>query len=73
VQDTTKAVILERDNECPEIVDFSVYDTKPVNFLSTACIVCSGRKNTNKVFDKDAGIKIMLKFLCLGVMDEYNY
>jgi hypothetical protein len=26
-----------------------------------------------KVFDKDAGIKILLKFLCPQVMDEYNY
>ena len=37
VRGTTKAAVLEGDNECPNIVAFSVYDKKQVNFLSTAC------------------------------------
>jgi hypothetical protein len=37
VRGTTKAAVLEGDSECPDIVAFSVYDIKPVNFLSTAC------------------------------------
>jgi hypothetical protein len=37
VRGTTKAAVLEGDPECPNIVAFSVYDQKPVNFLST-CI-----------------------------------
>ncbi len=37
VRGTTKAAVLEGDSEYPDIMAFSVYDTKPVNFLSTAC------------------------------------
>ena len=73
VRGTTKAAVLEGDNECPNIVAFSVFDTKPVNVLSTACTSLQWKEKTKKVFDKDAGIKILLKFLRPQVTDEYNY
>ena len=73
VQGTTKAAVIEGDNEYPNIVAFSVYDTKPVKFLSTACTSLLWKEKTKKIFDKDAGIKILLIFLCPQVMDEYNY
>jgi hypothetical protein len=34
----TKAVALTDDPKVPDLVAFSVYDTKPVNFLSMACM-----------------------------------
>ena len=38
-----KADVLEGDVECPDIVEFSVYDNKPVLFLSMAAdkLVCN--------------------------------
>ncbi len=36
VRGTTKAAVLEGDPDCPQLVAFSVYDTKPVHFLSMA-------------------------------------
>jgi hypothetical protein len=37
VRGTTKAAVLTGDPENPDLVAFSVYDTKPVHFLSMAC------------------------------------
>jgi len=58
VRGTTKAAVLEGDNECPNIVAFSVYDTRPVNFLSTACTSlhwCTGRKRQKTYLTKMQG------------------
>lgn len=46
VQDTTKAAVLEGDSECTNIVAFSIYDTKPVDFLS-ACTSLQWEKQRN--------------------------
>ncbi len=37
VRGRTKAAVLEGAPECKDLVAFSVYETKPVHFLSTAC------------------------------------
>ena len=34
VRGTVKAAILKGDNNCPDLIALSVYDSKPVNFLS---------------------------------------
>jgi hypothetical protein len=73
VRGTTKAAVLEGDSECPDIVAFSVYDTKHVNFLSTACTSLHRREKTKKVFDKNAGINIMMRFLRPNITDDYNH
>eukprot|EP00957_Ditylum_brightwellii_P118027 9001642-Ditylum_brightwellii.AAC.1 len=36
VRGTVKAAVLEGDPDCPNIVVSSVYDTKPVHFISTS-------------------------------------
>jgi len=64
----TKAAMLTNDSEIKDLVAFSVYDTKPVHFLSMACT--SGLKwieKRKKVFDKDG-----MAFLQPEVMDMYN-
>jgi hypothetical protein len=35
IRRTTKAAVLEGDPNCPDVVAFSVYNTKPIHFLST--------------------------------------
>jgi hypothetical protein len=56
----------------PQNCGFRVYETKPVNFPSTACIRLPWKEKTENVFDKEAGIKMLSKFICLKAMDEYN-
>jgi hypothetical protein len=48
VRGTTKAAVLEGDPECRDLVAFSVYDTKPVHFLSMACTDLSWKEKTKK-------------------------
>ena len=72
VRGTTKAAVLEGDPECPDLVAFSVYDTKPVHFLSMACTSLKWTEKEKRVFDNDAGINVMMRFLCAEVNDDYN-
>ncbi len=44
---TRKAAVLTSDPEAPNLVAFSVYDTKPAHFLSMAC---TGLKRIEKKF-----------------------
>ena len=34
VRGTVKAAVLKGDRDCPDLIALSVYDSKPVNFLS---------------------------------------
>jgi hypothetical protein len=72
VRGTTKAGVLEGDPMCPNVVAFSHYDSKPVNFISTACTTLDWMEKTRKVFDEDAGAYVSMKFLRPHVTDEYN-
>ncbi len=65
VRGTTKAAVLEGDSECPDIMAFSVYDTKPVNFLSTACSSLTWREKPRKYTTKMQG-----SILCCGLFDQ---
>jgi hypothetical protein len=56
VRGKTKAAVMEGDPDCKDLVAFSVYDTKPVHFLSTACTSLSSKEKSKRVFDRDAGI-----------------
>ena len=50
---TTKAAVLKGDNDCADLVDFSVYDSKPVHFLSMACRELRWKRIIKNVYDKD--------------------
>jgi hypothetical protein len=56
VRGTTKAAALEDDPECPNVVVFSVYDTKPVHFLSTSVKSLKWIEKAKKVYDPSKGI-----------------
>jgi len=73
VRGKTKAAVLEGDPDCTDLVAFSVYDTKPVHFLSTACTTLQWKEITKKVYDKDAGMNVAMKFLCTELQDDYNH
>jgi hypothetical protein len=73
VRGTTKAAVLEGDPACKDLVAFSVYDTKPVHFLSTACTDLCWREIAKKVYNKDSGISVAMKFLRTNMQDSYNH
>jgi len=60
------------DPECPNLVAISVYDTKPVNILTMACANLEWVEKQKKVWDKNAGATISMKFLRPGVINDYN-
>ena len=72
VRGATKAAVLEGDPECPNLVAFSVYDTKPVHFLSMSCTSLKWREKERRVFDQGECRNIIMKFLCAEVNDDYN-
>ena len=72
VRGRTKAAVLEGDEVCPNLVAFSVYDTKPVQFLSMSCTSLTWIEKVKKVFDKKEQRNVNMKFLRCNVTDEYN-
>jgi hypothetical protein len=69
---TTKAAVLTNDPDIPDLVAFSVYDTKPVHFLSMACTGLKWIEKKKKVFDSHAQRSINMSFLRPEVTDMYN-
>ena len=63
VRGTTKAAVVENDSECPNVVAFSVYDTKPVHVLTTCVRKLHWVEKQRKVFDPQEGQSIMMKYL----------
>lgn len=72
IRGTTKAAVLTDDPECPQMVAFSVYDTKPVHFLSMACTGLKWIEKKKKVFDKSVNKNVAMSFLRTEVTDTYN-
>ena len=69
---TVKAAVLIGDAECPNLVAASVYDTKPVHFLSTVCENIKWIQKERLVFNAETGKTEMIKFLRLEMNDFYN-
>ena len=68
----TKAAILQGDPECPDVVTYSGYEMKPVNFLSTACGSLKLIEKERRVYDKVQGMTVSIKFLHPEVTNNYN-
>jgi hypothetical protein len=73
VRGRTKAAVLEGDPDCADLMAFSVYDMKPVHFLSTVCTSLCWKEKTKRVYDKDAGVNVMMQFICTDFQDDYNH
>ena len=72
VRGTLKAAVLKGDSDCPDLVPCSVYDTKPVNFLSMCTDSIQWVEKKRKVWDKSAKQMVDFHFLRLNINDEYN-
>ena len=73
VRGMTMAAVLTDDPECPNLIAFSVYDMKPVHFLSMACTGLKWIEKWQKVFNKsDVEQNVSMSFLQTEVTDMYN-
>ena len=72
VRGATKAAVLTGDPDCPNLVAFSMYDTKPVHFLSTACTSLKWVEKVKRVYDKNEAKTVGMRFLQCKVNDDYN-
>ena len=72
VRHTVKGAILKGDEVCTNLIALSVYDTKPVYFLSNACEGIKWMKKLKKVYDPAKQKTIDLPFYRLELIDFYN-
>ena len=73
VRGTVKAAVLCNDPELPDLVASSVYDTKPVHFLSTCCESIKWIVKERLTFNVDTGKTEIMRFLRLNQNDFYNF
>jgi hypothetical protein len=72
VRGTVKAAVLKGDPNCPSLIATSVYDTKPVHFLSMSAEGIEWVVKERMVFNIDTQQMEGIKFLHLNVNDDYN-
>jgi Transposase IS4 len=73
VRGTIKAAVLKGDRDCPDLIALSMYDSKPVNFLSMVAEEIKWIECKKKVYCKDTGKNETMKFLRLSINNDYNY
>ena len=69
----TKAAVLEGDADCPSLVAYSVYDSKPVHFLSMAADKLVWDRNERSVYDKAQRRVVKMPFYRTSIQNFYNH
>jgi len=69
---TVKAAVLEGDPTCPEMVALSIYDSKPVHFLTMIAESIEWIEKTREVWNKVTRRMQPIEFLRVNVNDDYN-
>ena len=72
VRGTVKAAVLEGDPGCPGLTATSIYDTKPVHYLSMVSEKLKWIVKERLVYNVDTGKSEILRFLRMCNIDEYN-
>ena len=72
VRGTVKAALLEGDAACPNLVACSIYDTKPVHYLSMVCNTLKWVVMEKPCFNVETGMVEKLRFLRMNTIHEYN-
>ena len=67
-----KAAKLVGDPVCPDLIASSVYDTKPVHYLSMVSKSIKWKKLEQKVYNVDTNRVETLEFLRLNKINTYN-
>ena len=73
VRGTVKVAVLQGDKKCPNLVASSIYDTKPVHFLSMVCTEVKWVSKMRQVYNVDTGMLETMIFLRLNNIDHYNF
>ena len=73
VRGTVKVAKLEGDPECPCLIASSVYDTKPVHYLSMITEKVEWIKKEKDVYNIETQQTEKMEFLRLNQIDTYNY
>ena len=73
VRGTVKAAKLEGDDDCPCLFASSVYDTKPVHYLSMVTDTIKWIVKERSVYNVDTKRVELMQFLWLNQIDTYNY
>jgi len=69
---TVKAAVLVGDKKCPEMIAMSIYDSKPVHFISMIAESIEWKEKIREVWNKVARQMQPIKFLRVNVNDDYN-
>ena len=72
VCDTIKVTKIVGDSGCPEMCAVSVYDTKPMHFLTMYNREIKWIKKKRKVFNKGKNLTEKMNFLCLNITSNYT-
>ena len=70
---TVKVAKLEGDPECPCLTASSVYDTKPMHYLSMITEKVEWIKKEKDVYNIETQQTEKMEFLCLNQINTYNY
>ena len=73
VRGTVKVAKLEGDSKCPCLLASSVYDTKPVHYLSMCSPKVEWIVKEKPVYNVDTQRTEMMRFLRLNQIDTYNH
>ena len=73
VQGTVKAAKLEGDLHCPCLIASSVYDMKPVHYLSMITDTIKWITKERPVYNVDMKQVELMQFLQLNQIDTYNF
>ena len=69
---TVKAAVLSGDENCPNLIAASVYDTKSVHYLNMVSDVVRWVEKVSKNYNVDTDAMEKMKFLMMGFIDNYN-
>ncbi|GFH49623.1 hypothetical protein CTEN210_06099 [Chaetoceros tenuissimus] len=72
VRGTVKAAVVMGDPGCPNLIASSVYDTKPVHYLSMVTEELKWIIKERSVYNVDTEEVEVLQFLRMGHIDKYN-
>ena len=72
VRGTVKAAVVEGDDKIKDLIASSVYDTKPVHYLSMVCEAIKWIIMKKDVFNVDTDTVEELQFLRMAHIDTYN-
>lgn len=73
VRGTCKAAVLKGDDDCPDLLAVSIYDSKPVYFLSMIHKKIEWVVNQKDVFSRETNQKEPNNFLRLNINTDYNF